>query len=265
VRDLAPKATADFEKSAERVVGPGASVVRLLTPDRLLVMGDGRAHAQAAAFLATLRRGSTPGPDVGRGRERAAARAAAVLDEFSWALLAAACQGSVDDEAASELLEAVTDGDVLADVASRAPMLVLRTVWATAQARAIAPDDAALRALADAASAALRPGIADAARNPVAAVYLALLRELPAALQPAGLDRVRAAGTPAKTLLAALAREPVTGDDHVVLAGIGQRLAGRKAWNAARQERAEQVGQAAVSAGALRVLNRLERARLVGL
>jgi Ca-activated chloride channel family protein len=260
VRDLAAKAPADLETSAERVVGAGASIVRLLTLDRLLLMGDRRAHAQTAEFLAALRKGSTPEP--GPVRERAASRAAVVLDEFSWALLAAACERSVDDEAASELLEALADRDALADVSGRAPILVWRTLWATAQARAIAPEDTTLRVLADTASAALGPVIAGSVRNPVAAAYVSLLRELPVALQPAGLDGVPAAGTPAKTLLAALAREPITDDDHAVLASLAQRLAGRASWNAARDQRANLTG---VSAGAFRVLNRLERARLAGL
>jgi hypothetical protein len=264
VRDLAAAAPEDFERSAARVVGSGAPVIRLLGASGLLVMGDARAHAQTADFLATLRKGAAGAPDGERVRARAVARAAASLSESSWTLLAAACLGSVDDEAASLLLEGMADRDALATLAQRAPALVLRTAWAVAQARAVAPADAALRRLAETvAPVATTAGAA--ASDPVTLAYVALLEELPASLRPAGLDHGPAGRSPARTRLETLARGPVQGDDAAVLAGLGQRLAGREAWNAGRDERARMAGTAGVSAGALRVLSRLERARLTGL
>jgi hypothetical protein len=238
--------------------------VRLLGRYRLLVVGDAPAHARAAEFLATLRKGAAAPSDREAGRERAVARSAAVLGPSSWALLAAACLGSVDDEAASLLLEGMADGAALATVAQRAPALVLRAAWAVAQARAVAPADATLRRLAEAVAPVLPAAAGAAGADPVAATYLALLDELPASLRPTGLVRA-AAGGPARTRLEALARATVHGDDAVVLAALGQRVLGRAAWNAGRDDRARTAAAAGVSADALRVLSRLERARLAGL
>jgi hypothetical protein len=180
----------------------------------------------------------------------------------------------VDEEAVSEMLERVGNPDTLALLGDRAPTLVVRTLWSIAQARAVAPQDAALARLAAAASPALAPALrVTGARSPTgspvsasraAAAYLALLAELPAELRPTGLDGL-SGGEGGKALLEALGRGPVGGDDDAVLGGLAHRLAGTEAWNAARDQRAEMAGQARVSAGALRVLNRLERARLAGL
>jgi Ca-activated chloride channel family protein len=265
VRDLAAPAPADFERSAGRVVVSGNATIRLLGAGRLVVLGDARAHAQAADFLATLRRGAVPPADREATRARAVERSAAALADSSWALLAAACLGSVDDEAASRLLEAVADPDALELLARRVPGLVLRTAWAVAQARSVAPGDATLRRLAVRTAAVLGTAAGQSPGDPVIAAYVALLGELPAAVRPAVLDRPPAGRSGARTRLGALASAPVQGDDAAVLAGLGQRLAGPEAWNAGRDERARMAATAGVSAGALRVLSRLERARLAGL
>jgi hypothetical protein len=263
VGDLAAANAADFETSASRVAGAPATV-RLLGIDRLLVMGDPRAHATVADFLATLRKGAGPWPDPKMLQGEAVARAARTLDESSWALLAAACHGSVDGESASRLLEAVGDRDAFAALSTRLPVLVLRTAWTVAQARVWSPGDATLRQLATAmeANVTITGAAARVGADPVAAAWAALLAELPVPARPAGLPVVRA---DARARLQAIARGPVRGDDAVVLSGLGRKLAGREAWNAARDDRADTAAAAKVSAGALRVLSRLERARLAGL
>jgi hypothetical protein len=253
----------DLEKSAARVVA--APVVRLLGTGHLLVMGEGPAHAQAADFLAGSRKGWEPWPNHAYVRARRAASAHATFDRTSWALLAAACRGAIDHEPASLLLEAVADRDGLAHLASNAPVLVLRTAWTVAQARAVGPDDQTLRRVADSLAAIVPTAMAAGTDDPVADAYAALLRELPAALRPASLGAGPAGQADARARLRELARGPVEGDDAVVLAGLGQRLLGRENWNAGRDERVSIADTAGVSAAALRVLSRLERAPLAGL
>jgi Ca-activated chloride channel family protein len=262
VRDLAGADDAELEESAARAVF--APVVRLLGTGHLLVMGEAPAQARAVDFLARLRKGA-PWPNHEHAQARRAALAHATLDRTSWALLAAACHGAVDPEPASLLLEAVADRDVLHRLASGAPLLVLRAAWTVAQARAVAPDDETLRRVADTMAAVLPTAMAAGKDDHAAIAYAALLRELPAALRPAGLDAGPTVPGDARARLRALARGPVEGDDEAVLAGLGQRLRGHEDWNAGRYERASMADAAGVSAAALRVLSRLERAPLAGL
>jgi Ca-activated chloride channel family protein len=258
-----------LEAAARRELrGLGARVM-LLGPGRLLVFGDASAHAAAAPLLAG-RRPEPPAEAAERRSRRALVRTAATWEAFSWALLAAACERGVDDEAVAEMLEAGRGEGTLAELGRKRPGLALRAVWTIAQARAVAPEDATVARLWEAAAPAVAAasralaGEAPAHGSSVPAAYLALLRELPAALRPPDLAAAGGDGG-ARARLDALARRSPAGDDEAVLAGLAHRLAGKAAWDAARDRRATEARAAGISAGALRVLSRLESARLAGM
>jgi hypothetical protein len=200
--------------------------------------------------------------DAAKRRARATALLAARLDSFAWSLLASALHGTVDDEAAAEMVEAARDPDVRKLVAERAPAVLLRAMWAVAQARAVSPDDATLRALSAHLGAAAGP-VLSAPALPATTGYLALLGALPADLRPMGVRPAHRADV--RAALEPLAPGAVADGDAALLAAIRARLAGRDAWNAERDGRTARLRGAAVGAGALRVLSRLERARLAGL
>jgi hypothetical protein len=223
-------------------------------------------------------------------RERTLARVAAALNESSWALLAAAAQGRKDDAAISEMLEALSDPALVTALGTRSPALVLRSLWVIARARAAVAGDAALETLAAASARAAGQTVVSISRrlretpsDPnlyVAALYLALLQRMPSGVLPPGTIPASPAvadvvlrgprteqGTLAAAVLAGdsqaastiLKSETLRGDDAVVLAALASKDGGRREWNAFRDERPALAARAGLTAGALRVLNRLDR------
>jgi Ca-activated chloride channel family protein len=84
--------------------------------------------------------------------KRVAARAKAetfgALDQFGWQLLAAACEGRIDDEALTELRIAWGRPECAALIESPAACVAMRTAWILVEASRTVPEDEALRALA---------------------------------------------------------------------------------------------------------------------
>ncbi|HEV8254089.1 MAG TPA: VIT domain-containing protein [Vicinamibacteria bacterium] len=223
-------------------------------------------------------------------RERTLARGAAALHESSWALLAAASQGRTDDGAISEMLEVLSDPALVTALGTRSPALVLRSLWVIARARPAVPGDAALETLAAAAARAAGQTVVSIplrfretpsdANLYLAALYLALLQRMPSSVLPAGTIPASPAvadlvlrgprteqGTLAAAVLAGDSRaastilksETLRGDDAIVLAALAWKAAGRREWNAFREERPALAARAGLTAGALRVLNGLDR------
>jgi Ca-activated chloride channel family protein len=215
----------------------------------------GAAPADAWSYLA-------PPVEAGAAARARAAAAVARLDRHSWALLAAALLREVDDEAASEMLEAAGEPAALELLAKEAPAALLRAGWAVGQARAARPSDPALRALSARLATASGPPLPPAPGR-VSAAYRALLGALPAELRPAAVPPATAVEVNAA--LDAVARAPIRDGDAALLAELRARLSGRAAWNAARDTRPDRLAGVPIGAGALRALNRLDRARLAGL
>jgi Ca-activated chloride channel family protein len=226
----------DFEKAMQRALQvksaspPDAVGVSLLGLDRLLVRGDEHIHARAVAFITALRDSQSDfAKAIGRepstsertqfdelrtktaarwaarakareDRMKAAAmnRAGTAMQDFTWALLAAACQGTVDDEAVSELLEAWNTPGLAEVLESSTAVLPARSLWAIAQARAATPNDPGLKSLADAAFQAMSGAVAKIAarfaQTPAdantytQAVYLASLQSMPAGIVPSAVQ-----------------------------------------------------------------------------
>ena len=226
-------------------------------------------------------------PQAGDVRTAGLARAQAALEAHSWALLAAALAGEVDDEAVSELREAWR-APGLAEALEPGTSLTLgaRSAWAIALARRVRPADPALSALAQEAYAVL--GQARARRPPPAfmakaeaEVYLALLQQesgVPDAIRanaptaqsilqiaPDGLRPVAAALLASGKLdpiAAAFEARTLRGDDAVVLAAWALRQGDPSAWSRFRASKSSWLSAAGASGGALRVVNRLEASRI---
>lgn len=288
----ADRALDDLEHVLGRALAP-AAMVALLTPERLVLLGDAGAHERARALLEALR-GAGKLDAVGRfapeertalaalrvktvaraaaqadsitQRRRASAQAQAAqrLERGTWRLLAGAVEGRLDLEGASELLEACR-----ASAALEATPLA-RAVWALAQARAVDPADATLALAERHCARTARESPPDAAAPAEGALYLRLAGAATDASLPASADatlhavaRLLSSGSQAdaEPVLAALADSQLHGDDPVVLAAVALRHAGGGAWARFRNERAAWLGRAALSGEALRVLNRLDSAR----
>jgi Ca-activated chloride channel family protein len=204
----------------------------------------------------------TPPADAGAAARARAVEAAARLDRYSWALLAAALLRDVDDEAASEMLEATAEPAVLALLAKEAPALLLRAGWTVGQARAARPSDPSLRALSTRLAGAAAPAL-QARPGTAAAAYLALLGALPAELRPSGVAPATAGEVGAA--LDAFARTPIRDGDGALLTELRARLAGRSAWDAARDTRPDRLAGVPIGAGALRALVRLDQGHVAGL
>jgi len=149
-------------------LGKGESAV-LLTPDHLLVFANTSGHERVGALLAALKdpkakvagaadtpefralRGQTSFRWAAREKERAErlralsqARLRAVLNDFSWQLLAGAAKGETDGEALAEL-QAAWRG---LELPKEADLLIARSAWALSEAVKMLPKDGALRKLA---------------------------------------------------------------------------------------------------------------------
>jgi Ca-activated chloride channel homolog len=248
----------------------------------------GGAVVVSAPDLEELRARGIPTP--GDLRNEGLARASAALQAHSWALLATALAGQVDDEAVAELREA-WGAPGLAEALGRpdAPLTVeARTVWVIAQARRAAPADEALGALAQEAYAVLGDALARRRKrpDPIAAadaeVYLALLASedgVPAALRagaPSADQVLRSADEGFRTVAASLltSAKPdaiaaafeagaLRGDDPVVLAAWALRKADASAWNRFRASKSSWLISSGATGGALRVVNRLEASRFL--
>jgi Ca-activated chloride channel family protein len=294
----AQQALRDLER-AVRGAGPTGATVSMLGSERLLVVGDAATQARTARVLGRLRAGTLATRAAGNAkrladaaRERALARATASLQQSSWALLASANRGLADDEAVSDMLEVLSDPALVQALGARSPALVLRSVWVVARARSAAPGDAALEKLGSAAARAAgetAPSILARLSQPgtdagvfVPALYLALLQRMPAGVLPAGTmpaspvvadlvlrgSRTGLGGLAAAVLAgdsrvaaAALQADTLRGDDAIVLAALVLKDAGRREWDAFRDRRRALAERAGLTAGALRVLNDLDRVR----
>jgi Ca-activated chloride channel family protein len=275
----------EMRKTEERLRGAVRADVVILDPEHVLVDGDAAAHARAAAALGG---GASESERREGARPADLARAADAMRDSSWALLAASLRGETDDRAVAELLEAWRTPGLVEGMSALSLTLPARTAWTIARARAALPADEALRALAGEAfgvlEQALRKRSSDAAKAETfaAQVFLALLRNEPdrpadlvpllpsadavrARPAPAGLAAVAASllgGGSAATVLSALEEGSIRGDDWTVLAALGLRQEGGDTWRRFRASKADLLAGAAVSGAALRVINRLEAARL---
>ncbi|MBN1918501.1 MAG: VWA domain-containing protein [Verrucomicrobia bacterium] len=184
--EIVKAAMDDFLKSVRLVLGqedesglePGSAI--LLDPTRLLVYGDRPAHEHVSALLDALRdKEADVVTVVGRAisedetaalhalqaaaakrwaerndvpEKRVAAQTKAetfgALDQFGWQLLAAACNGEVDDEALTELRIAWSRPECAGLIDSPAACVAMRTAWILIEASRAVPENEALRELA---------------------------------------------------------------------------------------------------------------------
>jgi Ca-activated chloride channel family protein len=283
-------AVAALDDLLRRVLPSGATIA-LLTPERLVLAGDAAAHERAGALLEVLRgaRKDAAAGDLPSGTRaalaalraktvaRSAANAGAVarrrraaeqteaarrLRDGAWRLLAGAAEGSLDHEGASELLEACRTAAPL----DAAPLA--RALWALAEARSVDRGDATLAQANEHCARASRTHVVGGAET---ALYRRLASADDEASLPAGapaplqdVARLLASGSQgdAEAVLGALEDGRLRGDDAVVPAAVALRRAGGAAWTRFRLGRATWLPRASLSGGALRLLNRLDGARL---
>ncbi|HUW56709.1 MAG TPA: VIT domain-containing protein [Planctomycetota bacterium] len=145
--------------------------VQWFAPGELLVFGDDVVHASAARVFADLADAKArPAAALAALHEITSARAQsrkdgpekllaaaerarlhAAMRDYSWPLLAAACRGELDVEAATELQLAWSSPEVPELLKTTRSWVPLRSLWAISQAAKVLPDQPGLPELAEAA------------------------------------------------------------------------------------------------------------------
>jgi len=319
--EAAKKAAEGFLAPVRKALGAGEAAVLWYGAGHLLVVGDAARHAAAAKLFAdladpkaalavdlaelhqTTSRRAAERQDAAAAILAAAekARVAQALDEFSWRLVAGAARGERDTEALTEL-QVAWRHPAVADLLRIEPTdnrktpycgqmaaLLMRSLWALAEAARAMPKEPELAALEKAARAKAGPAgpglLAVLEKSPDdATAYLGVLylvlsgeggefaakakatllapREEPAML--AALWTVaEALLVPAKDINAkALAErfaQGAAGDDLVVLTAMACRRAGGAVWEEFRAEAADLLGRQPLHGSVVVLVNSLSR------
>ncbi len=297
------KASSDqFVDAIRKALDVSETDAAWFAPGRLLLIGSPKVHEKALTILTQLRDpNAEPGGVLAALHKVTSRRAedrreeirkldsldallatAAVHDEYSWQLLAAALVGELDLEALTELKIVWKAGETEELLEGDGAPIVLRSAWTVAVAARLLPDRKELAALAESARkgcrAAAVKAVASLKGKPhdasaiLAAAYgamaadeadlkgqvLASLGDEPATLVfavssllgwPTEIDR--------EQLAAMVASGSTVGEDAVVLTAMACRRAGDDAWSAFRAEMPELLGSQPLPGSVVVLANRL--------
>jgi hypothetical protein len=302
---LVTKTANEFLDTTAKALGLKPEALAWFGPGQLLIFTDPAHHAQAAALfadlatlaatvppeLASLQKATAARAQAGRAAAEAAAaerqrrQVLAALDEFSWRLIAAAAQGTLDLEALTELQAAWASPRRPVMHGQPQALIPMRALWAITESARALPREAELAAFAktvqDASAKAVEALDESLAKSPadsslaLAYLYSGLAadpsRSSPRlslfAGSPAPLPLLAAAllGAPQADTTAKLAQgvtEGVTGEDATVLLALACRRTGGSCWDAFRASARDLLGNQPLPGAVVVLVNRLAQAPL---